>query len=307
MRFLQPSSFIAPLAGASGYLMEPVLQLAIRLGRAMRRRTAWCVLMIWLAHAVTHAASAHAAEQVVNVPLQDSASISYLLTQADGSQPQWILVLFAGSEGNLDLRQNANGSLHVREKNNFLVRARGLFVDEHFATALVDAPSDQPEGYTDAFRGSPRHAEDIARVAADLRTRFPAARLVLIGTSRGTISSAFVGRALPDTWDAVVHTSTLSSPARGEATPLIGFDYGAIKARQLFVHHADDGCFLCSFGAVKRITQRGNYPLIVVHGGEVRSGPCKALSHHGFYGRDEPVVAAIKAWISGAAWPADIR
>jgi hypothetical protein len=244
---------------------------------------------------------------VVNVPLQDGASIAYLLTQADGSQPQWVLVLFAGSEGNLDLGQNANGTLHLREKNNFLVRARGLFADQHFATALVDAPSDQPGGYSDAFRASPRHAQDVARVAADLRVRFPAAKLVLIGTSRGTISSAFVGRALPDTWDAVVHTSTLSSPARGQAMPLIGFDYGAIKARQLFVHHADDGCFLCSFDAVKRIAQSGNYPLIVVHGGDVRSGPCQALSHHGFYGRDEPVVAAIKAWISGATWPADIE
>jgi hypothetical protein len=105
----------------------------------------------------------------------------------------------------------------------------------------------------------------------------------------------------------VVHTSTLSSPARGEATPLIGFDYGSIRTRQLFVHHADDGCFLCSFDALRRITQSGNYPLIVVHGGAVHSGPCKALSHHGFFGKDEGVVAAIKAWISGAAWPVEVE
>jgi hypothetical protein len=283
--------------------MRLALELAIRIRRALQHGAAWCVLAIGLAHAV----DARAAEQVVNVPLQDGASIAYLLTQADGSQPQWVLVLFAGSEGKLDLGQNANGTLHLREKNNFLVRARGLFADPHFATAVVDAPSDQPGGYSDAFRASPRHAQDVARVAADLRTRFPAAKLVLIGTSRGTISSAFVGRALPDTWDAVVHTSTLSSPARGQATPLIGFDYGAIKARQLFVHHADDGCFLCSFDALERIAQSGNYPLLVVHGGDVRSGPCQALSHHGFYGKDEPVVAAIKAWVSGATLPADIE
>jgi hypothetical protein len=165
---------------------------------------------------------------------------------------------------------------------------------------------DQPGGYSDAFRASSRSAQDLARVAANLRARFPQARLVLVGTSRGTISTAYVGRALPDVWDAVVHTSTLSSPARGHATPLIGFDYGAIRPRQLFVHHADDGCFLCSYEALKRIADSGQYALITVHGGDVRAKPCEALSHHGFYGKDEAVVTAIKAWISGQPWQDDI-
>jgi hypothetical protein len=250
--------------------------------------------------------AALASEQVVSVPLQQGASISYLLTQQDGSQPQWVLVMFPGSEGNLELSQQSDGAIHMREKNNFLVRARNLFVDARFATAIVDTPSDQPGGYSDAFRASPRSADDLKQVAADLHTRFPQAKLVLVGTSRGTISTAYVGRALPDVWDAVVHTSTLSSPARGQATPLIGFDYGSIHARQLFVHHADDGCFLCSYDALKRIADSGQYALITVHGGDVRSKPCEALSHHGFYGRDDAVVAAIKAWISGQPWQDDV-
>jgi hypothetical protein len=274
--------------------------------RVMRRMAVWAAVMLLL----TLANAARAGEQIVQVALPDSgsgATIDYLLTQKDGSTPQWILVMFAGSEGRLDLHTGNNGALRLREKNNFLVRARMLFVDQQFATALVDAPSDQPGGYSDAFRASPRHAQDVARIAADLRTRFPAAKLVLIGTSRGTISSAYVGRDLRDTWDAVVHTSTLTSPARGQATPLIGFDYGSIAARQLFVHHVDDACFLCSFAAAKRIAGNGGYALIAVHGGDVKSGPCEALSHHGFYGKDDAVVAAIKAWISGRDWPKEIE
>ncbi|MFC0403253.1 DUF2920 family protein [Paraburkholderia rhizosphaerae] len=277
---------------------------AANASRTMRRIAVWVVTALLL---LTLANRARAAGQIVQVALDERASISYLLTQKDDSQPQWVLVMFAGSEGRLDLRMDDDGSLHLREKNNFLVRTRTLFADDHFATALVDAPSDQPGGYSDAFRASARHAQDVARVAADLRARFPVARLVLIGTSRGTISSAFVGRALPDTWDAVVHTSTLSSPARGQATPLIGFDYGAIAARQLFVHHVDDACFLCSFAAAQRIAQSGGYPLIAVHGGDVRSGPCEARSHHGFFGKDDAVVAAIKAWISSGVSPKEIE
>jgi hypothetical protein len=264
--------------------------------------TAWTAVML-----LVLATPARAGEQIVQVALPEGVSISYLLTQKDGSSPQWVLVMFAGSEGRLDLHTEDNGALRMREKNNFLVRARTLFVDDRFATALVDAPSDQPGGYSDAFRASPRHAQDVARVAADLRTRFPSAKLVLIGTSRGTISSAYLGRDLRDTWDAVVHTSTLASPARGQATPLIGFDYGTISARQLFVHHADDACFLCSYAAARRIAESGGYALITVHGGEVRSGPCEALAHHGFYGKDDAVVPAIKAWISGGEWPKEIE
>src|SRR5690349_16429696 len=264
------------------------------------------LLVLLGALALLSAPDASASEQVVSVPLAKGASISYLLTQQDGSAPRWVLVMFPGSAGDLELSQQPDGTIHMREKNNFLVRARQLFVDAQFATAIVDAPSDQPRGYSDAFRASPRSARDLAQVAASLHGRLPDAKLVLVGTSRGTISTAYVGSALPDVWDAVVHTSTLSSPARGRATPLIGFDYGSIRPRQLFVHHADDGCFLCSYEALRRIAESGQYALITVHGGDVRGEPCEASSHHGFYGRDKVVVAAIKAWISGQPWQDDV-
>lgn len=268
-------------------------------GLASLAVAAFITLFVW------HAAPACALEQVVSVPVADNATISYLLTQKDGSRPEWILVMFAGGDGALQLAQASDGAIKLRLKNNFLVRARTLLADDRFATALVDAPSDQPGGYSDAFRASPRHAQDLARIAGDLHARFPDAKLVLVGTSRGTISSAFVGRALSDTWDAVIHTSTLSSPARGQALPLDGFNYGEIHARQLFVHHVDDGCFLCSFSAAKRIADNG-HDLIAVSGGSAQGNPCEAKGHHGFYGQDDAVVAALKAWISGAQWPKEI-
>ncbi len=272
---------------------------------ATGRRLVSLVVTFCLALFMWHHTPACASEQVVSVPLENGGSIAYLLTQKDGSQPAWVLVMFPGGDGAMELAQAGDGTISMRLKNNFLVRARSLLTDDHFATALVDAPSDQPGGYSDSFRASSRHAQDVVRLAADLRTRFPTARLVLVGTSRGTISSAYLGRALPDTWDAVIHTSTLSSPARGQALPLVGFNYGEIHARQLFVHHVDDGCFLCSFSAAKSIADNG-HDLIAVRGGSARGNPCEAMGHHGFYGQDEAVVAALKAWISGADWPKEV-
>jgi hypothetical protein len=260
----------------------------------------WCALLCMLL-----AAPVRASEQVVSVPVADNVTLSYLLTQKDDSHPDWILVMFPGADGAMQLAQTSDGVISMRLKNNFLVRARTLIVDDHFATAIVDAPSDQPSGYSDAFRASSRHAQDVTKVAADLHTRFPAAKLVLVGTSRGTISSAYLGRALPDSWDAVIHTSTLSSPARGQAMPLAGFNYGEIHPRQLFVHHVDDGCYLCSFSAAKHIAEDG-HDFIAVSGGSARGNPCEAMGHHGFYGQDAAVVAAMKAWIGGADWPKEV-
>ena len=262
------------------------------------------LLIVLLAGA--RAPHAQASEQVVTVPLPDGRSIAYLLSQQDGAKPQWVLVMIPGSFGNLQLTQQADGSVQTREKNDFVIRTRTRVVDARFAAAIVDAPSDQPGGYSDAFRASPRNAQDVAQIAADLRVRFPGAKLVLIGISRGTISTAYLGRELPDTWDAVVHLSTLSSPARGQATPLIGFNYGSITARQLFVHHVDDSCYLCSFDAAKRIADSGGHALIAVHGGSAYGPPCEAHAHHGYNGQDDRVIPAIKAWIAGEAWPKEI-
>jgi hypothetical protein len=48
--------------------------------------------------------------------------------------------------------------------------------------------------------------------------------------------------------------------------------------------------------------------LISVSGGDPpKSDPCEAFSTHGYLGREEPVVAAISAWILGKPFAQDIR
>jgi hypothetical protein len=79
---------------------------------------AFCALL-----SVLHAAPACALEQVFNLPVADNASISYLLTQKDSSHPDWILVIFPGGDGALQLAQASDGTVNLRLKNNFLVRA----------------------------------------------------------------------------------------------------------------------------------------------------------------------------------------
>jgi hypothetical protein len=46
-----------------------------------------------------------------------------------------------------------------------------------------------------------------------------------------------------------------------------------------------------------RMRQAKVKELLTVSGGSLRSGPCDALSPHGYYGIEDQVVPAIVAWI----------
>ena len=269
----------------------------------VRTRLALSHLCVFAFSFFVLACGARASEQVVSVDLNAGNSIRYLLTERDGSTPRYVLVMFPGSEGRLALATQ-DGTISMQERGNFLVRSRDLFVDDTFATAIVDSPSDQPGGYSDAFRASVRHGEDVTRVLDDLKKRLGDVKFVLVGTSRGTISSSFLGLELGERWDAVVHTSLISRPTIGAGAQLANFDYNAIKPRQLFVQHIHDGCRLCPFDAAQSLAK--GHSLIAVDGGSSRGNPCEAMAYHGFNGREALVVQAIKGWIVGGAVPARI-
>ena len=85
----------------------------------------------------------------------------------------------------------------------------GCFAASGIVAAVMDAPSDQPSGMDDDFRLGSAHAEDIGKVVADLKKRFPGLPVFLVGTSRGTISAASAGQRLGTAVDGVVLTATL--------------------------------------------------------------------------------------------------
>lgn len=189
---------------------------------------------------------------------------------------------------------------------NFLVRIRDELVDADIAEAIVDAPSDKlPQGMDDAFRLGPEHLADIRALIVDLKQRYPDAKIYLVGTSRGTISAAALAAKLGDSVQGVVLSSTLSNRDKvGEG--LSRFDYSTIKVPVLFVHHRDDGCSSSPYQNVERMSK--SYPLISVSGGNApQTGPCDPLAPHGYFGREEPVVQAIRNWMLGREFARDIQ
>ena len=251
-----------------------------------------------------HVIGAARAEDIVTLPTRDAVTQSYLLSVPQTGKARAVAVLFPGGNGKTDLeRETARKSL---ESGNYLVRSRRLFAGNGIAAAVVDAPSDRAGGgMDDEFRLGTAHTEDIAKVIADLKTRFPGLPVFLVGTSRGTISAAAIGKRLGPAVDGVVLTATLFLASKREPG-LSGFDFGAIPSPLLFVHHVDDGCDVTPYASAKRVAER--YPLVSVSGGNPpQSKPCQAMTQHGFLGREAQTVDAVSKWMLKQPHPREIN
>lgn len=233
------------------------------------------------------------AEDIVTLTTRGNVTQSYLLSAPEAGKARAVAVLFAGGQGKVDLEREAGRA--ALDRGNFLVRTRQLFARNGVAVAVVDSPSDQPQGMEDDFRLGKAHTEDIARVIADLKTRFPALPVFLVGTSRGTISAAAIGSRVGAAVDGVILTATLFLAA-GRRPGLSGFDFSSIPSPLLLVHHVDDGCTYTPYSSARRLADR--YPLVSVSGGPAaQSKPCEAMSAHGFLGKEAETIDAIAKWM----------
>ncbi|MCY1169271.1 MAG: alpha/beta hydrolase [Pseudomonadota bacterium] len=247
---------------------------------------------VGLAHAQT-------APRVVDIPTRPGVTQRVLVLAP--AEPKAVAILFTGGNGILQVADN--GELR-QGKGNFLIRSRQMFVDQGLMTVVVDAPSDrQTSPYLGGFRQTPEHLADIKAVIAWVRTQ-TGVPVWLVGTSRGTQSSAFVatelsgdpGKAGPD---GLVLTSTILSDERGRAVP--NMPLGKLRIPVLVVHHEQDGCRLCSFSEIPRLmdqlTGAPRKQLLSFKGGNNRGDPCEAFAYHGFNGLEAEVVTQTVAWM----------
>jgi hypothetical protein len=84
------------------------------------------------------------------------------------------------------------------------------------------------------------------------------------------------------------------------------FDFATVKAALLFVHHVSDQCESTPYRGAARLVDR--YPLITVFGGPPpQSGPCDALSQHGFLGKEAETVEEIVNWMAKKPFRTEVK
>lgn len=247
------------------------------------------------------------AQEIVSLPTRPGVTQPIFVTGMLGRQPAAVALLFPGGGGYIHLR--SEGGQNRFDAGNFLVRARLDFIRNQIQPVIFEAPSDQQsgDGMSDAFRASAEHMADIRAVFAELRRRFPALPVFIIGTSRGTLSAAYAARALGAEAKGVVLTASLFlRDNRSTAGSLSLYDWKAIAIPLLFVHHREDRCAFTPYAEAAKLAAR--FPLISVKGGKPpQSGPCDALAQHGFFGMEPRTVDAIAAWIFGRGYPREVE
>lgn len=236
-------------------------------------------------------AGAAVTDQLVSLVRPGGADLRYVLTTDPirVPAPEIGVILFTGGEGRVGL---ANGI--PRPGANFLVRSRSLFAQNGLAVAVYD-PSDELGALSDAARMSTPHRDEVEQVLADLKARTGVRKVYLVGTSRGTISAAYLATVLKGQVDGVVLTSTLFASSRA-GSGLAGFDFSSITQPLLFVHHAQDRCKVTAPGYARALGNR--YSIIWVEGVEgIEGDACGPHSAHGYLGREPATVRAISDWI----------
>ena len=247
-------------------------------------------------------------QEIVTLSVRTGTTTSFLLIAPKDAPPRAAAVLFPGGPGNIRLRTE-DGQIRFGP-NNFVVRSRGLFVAGGVAIAVVDAPSDQSSGMHNSFRKGELHLQDVKAVVGEIKKRFSSTPVFLVGTSMGTVSAAYIGRALENEVGGVALTSSPFLPSGRRSTHgdsnLSDFDLARIKAPLLIVHHQEDACSICPYVEARR--RAGNIPLISVAGGKPPiSDPCEALSAHGYLGKEDETVEAVVNWMLKRPYRSEIN
>ncbi len=273
---------------------------------------ACCALAILAACAMAAPAFA---DEVVTLQYTRTAggatvSQSYILIHdgdpdIDLPDPVATVLLFAGGSGRLGI---ADGDLGI-DTANFLVRTRHHFAAQgKFNVAVMDAASDFFDNalFPRGLRGQrvgPQHLEDMQRVIADLRTRFPGLPVWVIGTSRGSISAAHAAAQLPAPVgpDGLVLTASVTVPTPGQNS-LADVVLAGVQVPTLIVAHEKDTCFVTppadSHAIAEGLVNAPKVKIRLFDGGFMAIGrDCGALSAHGFFGIESKVVKRIGKFV----------
>ena len=248
------------------------------------------------------------AQEIVALQTRVGVTQSFFIPDMGGRKAEAAAMLLIGGGGNIRLRME-DGQVRFSQ-GNFLPRARREFIRNGILPVILDNPSDQRDEMSDAFRESREHYTDIRAVRGELDKRHPGLPVFLVGTSRSTLSVAYLARWLQTDIQGAVLTSSLFYSGSGQrARPVLaGFNWSQIKVPLLFVHHEDDGCGATPYREASRVTRYPLVALITVQGGKPpESGPCDPLSSHGFFGREAETVDAIAAWMLGKQFPRNIQ
>lgn len=184
----------------------------------------------------------------------------------------------------------------------FMRMNQHLFQENGIALVVMDCPTDEwgqqgqhPTACLDDYRSSTDHANDVRAVITILKQEHQYSKIYVIGHSLGSISSRWLAKHLGKEIAGSIHSASMNIPTpKGLGSSMLGFDYSAITAPVLHVHHERDDCNSTPYSIVKGYAKER---LVTVRGGIPKGDPCGGTHLHSYLGREEVVVKSIISWI----------
>jgi hypothetical protein len=251
-------------------------------------------------------------EELISVDLMDGNKQAGVYSTKLGSEkPTRLAVLLPGYPSVVRPVVELGVMTDSKLNGNFLIRSRRFLIDENIATLIVDCQSGSGDYCSSSYQASKQRQVDVDKLIAEVKSRNPSiAEVWLVGTSMGTISSSFMPVHNSTGYAGVIHTASITEPyAKNSYRELGDFDYKKAAARQFFVHHAADPCYLTSYTGAKSITDKYELPLVTVTGGsDFRGNACQAFTEHGFRGKEKEVMTVMGGIIkTGSAKQLDVN
>ncbi len=232
---------------------------------------------------------------MITIEPRSGVKQSFFIAGMGDVRPQAVVIVYNGGYGNINLRME--GGQPKFNQGSFGVRTRGEFIRNGIQPVLVDVPSDESRGASDAYRMSDKQVVDARAVIAEIRKRAPAMPIFIMTTSRSTLSGANLAAALaPDEVAGVVLSSSITVIAGPGSYSLGTFNFKNVKVPLLIVHHRGDTCKFTPYRTMARVGE--SFTLISVNGGKpAESDPCEPQAAHGFYGKEAETTDAIAGWM----------
>jgi len=214
-----------------------------------------------------------AAEELVTTAKYPSGEAVPYILNSESADPRYVVILFPGGSGVMDPHL-VDGRLVYGFRGNFLIRSRAHLVDKEFASVATNTTTSE---------------ERVQALLDDIKRRFPAAKIYVMGTSNGTYATMRLAEYLSERVAGEIHSSSLYMISR--------FDPRPYKNRHLIVHHREDVCRVTPFGSARDSAERYGTDFIVMEGGISTGELCEAFSHHGYNGIERETIDRIKDWI----------
>jgi hypothetical protein len=206
------------------------------------------------------------------------------------------VVLFSGGGGGYGHVAPSLGNWP--SSNNYLVRSARVFAGKPLNVVVYGASDDMPKlTYPDRLGND--HQTDIKNLLTTIKVQSPAP-IWLIGTSRGTLSSAEATvRYQGSLVSGVILTSSVTA---GRHETVYSSDLAAIKVPTMVMYHVNDTCAASSAGNASSIERSfknaSDKKTVAISGGDPGTGDvCEGLASHGYPGKEQETVAIMTDWI----------